>query len=822
MANPVVKPEACKPCPLYESEEGIVWGEGPDDALTMYVGEGPGDEEGLTKKPFQGGSGRVLNGLLRHAGIDRSKQFVTNVIKCRPTAKDSQGRTVNRTPTDEEIRCCAPLLLHEIKTVNPNVIVALGNIPMKTLTGLTKGIMKTRSVPVQGCKRHDGLAERYKVLGTFHPAFIMRAQDLWPVTVYDLVRAKSESASPLIHRREWKHHIHARLADVGESLERRIRTPRIGGLRYYHHDLETTGLDPRRDTIRCIGLAAESDEVFCFDWTSDVIEFVRKLHADPTLLTVGQNSEGFDIWFQEEKGFEFNGPTYDTLLGEHLLNPSQPKDLAFMGATYTDEPPWKDSTMYKSGEDALQVGCCKDIHATGRAFEDQYREMEMKPRHLDLYFNQIMPLQPVLRSMMRRGVKKDMRRAAGWHAVLVRKANELEVRLKKGLGDQTFNVDSPTQLMDLLYRRMGLPVQYNNDRERGIRPTVDADALDNLARISNNPILLLVRSIRTLRKWDSTFMCCDMDENYFVHGHFSSAKAANGRLNSFDPNMQNFPVEVREIIIPDNEDMVFLARDWSQIEWRIAMALAGDRVGLDALAAGRDAHQDAYANAFDVLYESVTKKQRFESKTYNYGLLYGRGVDSLAAGRPGHPESAIPRERVQDYFDRFLLKFEGYYKSRKVIEEQVVKRHYVETAWGRRRYWYTRSKMPEAFNYPISGSAAHMMYEVLPQLERQLPKGATVRLSVHDECVICSPKDSTTLRQAIECSRDVMEQRFRQIEEASLYPDVVRQYYPNGWHCPSDAHIGTDWRMTKGETKDQQALEHELRKTLGVDDLFEE
>lgn len=807
------KPDSCKLCPLYLSKEGIVWGDGPQDATMMFVGEGPGEEEGLTFKPFTGGSGRVFNAMLAHAGMKRSEVFVTNTVKCRPTARDSNGRIVNRKPTDTEIRCCARFLKNEIDTINPNVIVALGDVPMKTLTGVTKGITITRSVPHEGSKRTDGKAPVYKVIGTLHPAFVMRNQDYWPATVFDLVRARNESATPEIHRREWKRHIHARLSDVGDALRRRIRD--VG---HYHHDLETTGLDPRKDTFRCIGIAAEADEVYCFDWTGDVIAFVRELHLDASLITVGQNSEQFDIWFQEQKGFEFKGPSYDTMIGWHLLNPGLPKDLGFIGSSVTDEKPWKDDSMYKSGEDALQHGCCKDIHATARAFDDQMQELEMLGLK-DLYFNHIMPLQPVLRNMTRRGIRKDVNVAGAWHKVLNRKADELEAKLKKGLGDATFDVNSPQQLMDLLYKRMGLPVQYKQTRE-GFRPTVDADALDALASISRNPILLLVRSIRTLRKWDTTFVCCDMDEDFIVHGHFSSAKAANGRLNSFDPNMQNFPVEVRGIMVPRSKDHVLLARDWSQIEWRIAMALSGDRTGLDALAAGRDAHSDAYANAFDYDYNIVTKAQRFEAKTYNYGLLYGRGADSLAKGRPGHPESAIPLERVSDYISRFYAKFAGYKKFRDTIEQGVARDHYIATPWGRRRYWYTRGRMPEAFNFPISGTAAHMMYEALVELEAQLPKGAELILTVHDEVVVDSLKEQKVLKQALECTRDVMERAFPQITEASLYPDVVRHYYPNGWFCESDVHIGSNWKMTKGE-EDDVPLELELRKQLGVEDMFE-
>lgn len=802
------KPESCKTCPLYASEEGPVWGRGKLDAKMMLIGEAPGEEEGHLKIPFIGGSGRVLSALLAHAGTFKDETYVTNAVKCRPTARDSNGRIVNRQPTDEEIRKCAPFLKDEITRVNPNVLVPLGNIPMKVLTGTKKGILQTRSVPVNGPRRDDGKHTHYKVVGTMHPAFVMRQQDYWPAVVYDLARAKNESAFPVINRRKWEYKIHAPLIDVKERLMRQIEERGA-----YFHDLETTGLDPKTETIRCIGLAGDPNEIYVFDWTLDVQEFVRSLHADPRLCTVGQNSEAFDIPFQEHKGFEFKGPTFDTLIGWHQLNAGLPKDLGFIGASVTDEPYWKDDSMYKSGDDALQVGCAKDIHATGWAYIEQIKEMK-ELGQLDLYFKHIMPVQPVLRKMTRRGFKKDLRTAAGWHSVLVRKADELEVRLKKSLGFQ-FDVNSPTQLMDLLYKRMGLPVQYNQTRE-GFRPTVDADALDALAMISNNPILRLIRIIRTLRKWDSTFVCCKHDENMYVHGHFSTAKAANGRLNSYDPNMQNFPVEVREIFVADTKDHVIISRDWSQIEWRIAMAVSGDRVGLDALAAGRDAHKDAYANAFDIPYDLVTKAHRFEAKTYNYGLLYGRGAASLAAGRPGHPDSAIPVERVEDYINRFFAKYSAYNQFRKTIERNVAEQHFVETAWGRRRYWYTKSRMPEAYNFPISGTAAHMMYEALVEVDAQLPPGAELRLTVHDELVVVSTKDHKTLSQAIECTKDVMERPFPQVTEYSLYPEIVKHYYPNGWYCESDCHIGENWKITKGETPQDLAIEAELRKQLGV------
>lgn len=815
------KPDTCIGCPLFASTEGPVWGKGKPDANLMFVGEAPGEEEGIALEPFKGGSGKIFNAQLAQAGIPRSEAWVTNVVKCRPTARGAGGKVVNRTPTKEEIRHCARYLVAELKQVAPNTVVALGNVAMQTLTDTTKGITTVRSVPMEGPIRMDGKAKRFKIVGTIHPANIMRSQDMWPAVIFDLMRANRESAYPDIRRRQWNNNIRAKISDVGPMLMKQLKEHRMGFAHGFAiHDLETTGLDPRKDAIRCIGISANPTDIYVFEWTPQVAEFVKDMHGDPEIMTVGQNSEAFDIWFQEEKGTIFRGPSFDTLVGWHQLNSSLPKALDFIGATVTDEIHWKDKTMYKAGDDALQIGCGKDIHATAMAFYDQLNEMRQLPYQEDLYFKHIMPLQPVLRRMRQRGMKKDQRKAGAWSINLNKHADVKEVRLKKHLGAD-FNVNSPQQLMDLLYKKMGLPVQYKQTRD-GFRPTVDADALDELAKISKDPILLEIRGIRTLRKWDSTFVHSPQDDNGFVHPCFGTAQAANGRLNCTDPNAQNFPVLIREIMVPDTPDHVFIARDWSQIEWRIAMALSGDKYGLDALAAGRDAHKDSYSQTFKILYDAVTKAQRDIAKAVNYGLLYGRGAESVSQGRAGHPEDQIPLADVENYMKGFLSTFTGYFEFRKQIDRKVRQDHYYETAWHRRRYWYSTRNMPEAYNFPISGTAAHMMYEVLVDIDRELPKGAEIKLSVHDEVMLCSVKEQKILQQAMDCMRDNMSRAFKQVEEASLYPDVVRHYYPGGWNCPSEGSLGEDWRATKcaGATKELEAqakqVEKDLCKRLGV------
>ena len=121
---------------LYESERKVlVFGEGRVGAPVMMVGEAPGEQESLLGRPFVGKAGRNLDAFLDEAGMDRGALYVTNTVKVRPTKRSASGRTVNRPPTQEEIRLFLPWLLKEIELVGPRYIITLGNVPLKALLG---------------------------------------------------------------------------------------------------------------------------------------------------------------------------------------------------------------------------------------------------------------------------------------------------------------------------------------------------------------------------------------------------------------------------------------------------------------------------------------------------------------------------------------------------------------------------------------------------------------------------------------------------------------------------------------------------------------
>lgn len=794
------KPSRCRGCPLYDAP-GPVWGYGPRQTDTVLIGEAPGqDEVKYSKRPFTGGSGRVLSALLQHVAFDRRSAYMTNAVKCRPTLTNDLGEIRDRQPTRVEMDYCRPILEAELAQTNPNLIVALGASALYATRG-RDDIGKMRGFLAESTfRREDGTPR--KVLATFHPAALMRQQRMFPLAIEDLKKIPKEREFPEIRRIQVSYRTHG----VGQGdLDAIVRNARQAG--FICEDLETTGLRGDRDQILCIGLGTRPYEADCFVWSTRVAEVVRELHLDPSVEIVGQNVEGFDFPFLEAKQIPYPvGPRFDTLLAAHLINPDLPKDLGTIGSLYTDREYWKDKgKSAQTLQDTMEY-CAEDIDGTTRGYLEQKRELKYLGLE-DLYYKSVMPLQPVLRRMTKRGVRKDQEKADRWAIGMEAAALAKEKALQNGLGQPWFNVNSPKQLMELFYDKLGLPVQYTRDKVKGVRPTVNAEAMEKLAEITDDPIFHLVNEIRTLRKWKSTYCEVETDEFGFMHPEFGSAKAANGRLNSWNPNAQNWPNELREIIIPDDDEHVFVSADWSQVEWRVEMALAADDLGLKMFVEGKDIHKTAATGFTGVPYEHVTKAQRHQMKFVIYGLLYGRSAASIAK------QIGRTKQEVEKMISGVFRVFTGVDRHMKLVESLVTKQHYLRNPFSRRRWWYTRM-ITEALNFLPSSTAADMMYLVLPRLDAELPKGATLRLTVHDEVVVNTPKD--LVKEVVACITDNMQRTFNEVIEASVRPEIVKKYYPNGWWVPVDVSVGYNWRQCKPENDQQEAELKERMKYFGL------
>jgi len=771
----------CQSCPLV-NEPGIVFGEGPKNARMFLVGEAPGAEEAYHGRPFIGGSGRLLTVLLSKAGINRSEVYISNAIKCRPPG--------NRKPTGEEITKCSPILESEIAEVNPNVIVALGDTALSATT-YKIGITKFRGIPL------PGLGGK-KVIGTFHPANLLWSQTSFAYPIFDLQRARGESNSPDLQRVKVEYNRDGTLSQMEDMHAVALQHG------YIIYDIETAmTLDPKHGAPICNGFGVIPGRADCYRWTPHLIAKMKEIFADERIEKVGQNSESFDQPYLEYYGCEFKGRTADTMLMFHLINSDLKKDLETINSFYTDIEPWK----HEKGGDLFTYNC-KDIDVTARAYLGLKTELKSIDL-LDMYYNHVAPLQPILRRMSAKGIRKDIEKAVKWSFVMRRNADTLESSLRVGFGDPFLNVNSPQQLMKLLYTDLGLPVQYINDRKRGKRPTANEEALEALTALTDNPIFMQIIEIRELRKASSTFIDVEHDENGFVHPRFGCAKAATGRLNSWDPNAQNYPLELREIYIPDTPEHVFFSADWSQVEWRLAMVLSGDRTGLELLAAFDDQHTAIAAETLGIPYANVTKFERYNSKFIVYGLAYGRGGESISKQLSKTPQwkgrsSIEVGEFVNKFVARFSKKFATFWKWRERNVRFVEQNGYLANAWKRRRYWFSRT-VTEVFNFPQQSNAADMMYDALIAIDADMPPDASLRLTVHDEVVGIAAKD--VVKQVRDVVTTHMNRTWPQIRDASANPEMIDLFYPQGWSCPADVHLGLTWK----ESKDgNSVLEKEL------------
>jgi uracil-DNA glycosylase family 4 len=817
--NPYGKPDACTACSLYQ-EPGIVWGNGNRNAKILYLGEAPGgDEVDYPKhrpermRPFVGGSGRLRDVLLSHAGLDKKVHlYTTNCVKCRPPG--------NRLPTDLEVAACAPFLIEEIEDVNPNLILAAGEVALNVVADKKK-IGLWRGVPTAG------YAGR-KVFPTWHPAFIARAQYNWAFAVHDLVRAKAQSEFPEIRR-------------VPVNIVRNPK-PETDGVHLLHDarkrgaatfDFETSGLSASTGQILMCGIVARPDTAEVYHWTPSARELLEAIVDDPEIEICGQNVLSFDLPFMEDKGHRIRWTrVFDTMVAFHLCNSSYgqtsvadqnkgelfkamgaEKDLSFIASNHTDIEYWKSRDSYKN--DLVGV-CGVDCIATDRAayHPTDGIKAELKRYGMEsLYYDHVLPVHPVLRYMTKRGVRIDEDRAAKWSVLLEQNADRMELELATLSGG--INLQSPKQMMEFLYGKteaggLGLPVQYLMDKKKGRRPTANADAIDTLATMfPQHQILRNIVDIRHLRKMKSTYIDPGLMDGR-LHPRFGVSKASNGRFNGWNPNAQNVPEVMRDVWVPDSDDFVLISADSSQIEWRAAMVLSGDEVGLELLARGVDNHRAIASEALSIPYDEVTDDQRHAAKFIVYGLGYGRGASSIAAGH------GLDIRFVETFIGRFFRRFGGFSEWREALIPFVRDNHYLVNPWGRRRWWYTR-EITEIYNFPASSTAADMMIDECIAIDRELPKGADMRLTVHDEVVVHAHKD--VVRDAILCIKTHMQAPQPKVVEFSRYPENVKKFYPNGWFCPADVHVGTDWSMCKSKDPQKKKERAALEQHLGVGDL---
>lgn len=732
-----MKPELCNGCPLFTEGEGYSEGEGPEDATTLLIGEALGAEEAKQGRPFVGGAGRVLNNLLHKAGVRRSGLYITNVVCCRPPR--------NRTPSEAEMREC--VRRHKLKDVchNFNFVVLMGNTALTAITGKTR-ISKWRGSVFE----HEGI----KLMPTFHPAAIMRQQEMIPVAVADLKKIGREGWTEEYTAPKMDYELEAHVGHYSDVMVIAARQKEA-----FAFDVETSSLEPRLGSVTLLGLCACAGRSHVF---KDLVGCQSLFESG--LTKIGHNIM-FDIRHMEANGVPVARPWFDTMIAHHLVLSDVPNDLGFVSSLYTRIPYWKDEMKQN-----LALYNAKDVDATFRIYETLAPEIEQKG--MTRVFDTSMNVMPVLAEMKEAGVRVNTKLQLKWKVALERRIQKLEAMLKKGVGDSIFNWKSSKQLIELLYNKMKLPRVYSKYSQQ---PTANEEALKELKERTSSPIIPLLLSLRKLNKLSSTYFTPPEEASVGrVHSEYLLHGTSTGRLASRGPNLQNVPKgPARSIYIPE-DGMMFTQADYSQIEMRIMAVLAGEQSLLDAFDAGLDIHTVTASKVYHVNQSEVTDKQRFRAKMIVYGLSYGRGARSMA--REHKTSISVQQHFIDEYFSQYPhIKL-----WRQDIVGEASKNGYLVNSYGRRRYFFGPGTIPKVYNFLPQSIAADVLLESLVRLHQELPKNTRMVLTVHDSVLVEHPPEME--KRVAECLRDVMEKSI----------DVLDNYV-----VPIDITSGKTWEECK-------------------------
>jgi DNA polymerase-1 len=487
----------------------------------------------------------------------------------------------------------------------------------------------------------------------------------------------------------------------------------------------------------------------------DVLKKLKPLLEDASISKVGQHLK-YDLNVLDRYDMTVNGIEYDTMLESYVLNSVASRhnmdDLArrYLG---------RETIKYEdiAGKGAKQISfdqvpveqasdyAAEDADVTWQLHQVLWPKLEAVPSLVGVFREIEMPLMPVLSRMERTGALID-------GGLLDEQSRELAERMEAlratahELAGGEFNVDSPKQLQEVLYERLGLPVLKKTPKGQ---PSTAEAVLVDLARDYELPQVIM--DYRGLAKLKSTYtdkLPAQINQKTGrVHTSYHQAVTATGRLSSTDPNLQNIPIRTADgrkirqaFVAPQGRKII--AADYSQIELRIMAHLSGDTGLNEAFANDQDIHRATASEVFSVALDEVSAEQRRNAKAINFGLIYG--MSAFGLGR----QLSISRTLAQDYIDRYFARYPGVAEYMERTRALAHDQGYVETVFGRRLYLpeinsknHQRRQAAErtAINAPMQGTAADIIKRAMLTVDAWLPGSgldALMIMQVHDELVL--------------------------------------------------------------------------------------
>ena len=535
-------------------------------------------------------------------------------------------------------------------------------------------------------------------------------------------------------------------------------------------DTETTSLDAMNASLVGISIAFQAGEAVYIPVghsltaapeqldLQDVLGRLKPHLENPALKKIGQNLK-YDQHVFANYGIALNGIAGDSMLASYIIESHLGHGLDELSERWLG----LETITYESlcGKGAKQISFA-DV-AIGQATEyaaqdadfalrlEAHLRAQMDAKQLEMYEKMELPVAQVLFEMERNGVQIDRAELARQSAELGAELMKLEQEAYAAAG-QPFNLNSPKQLQEILFDKMGIPTKGLKKTAKGGISTNEA-VLEQLA--PDYPLPKIILQNRSLAKLKSTYtdklpeMISPKDGR--VHTTYAQAVAITGRLASNNPNLQNIPIRTAEgrrvrRAFTAPQGSVIVSADYSQIELRIMAHLSGDKTLIAAFQNGEDVHRRTAAEVFGIAPENVSPEQRRYAKTINFGLIYGMGQYGLAKSL------GIDNLSAKTFIDRYFARYPGVAEYMQRTKEQAAAQGFVETLFGRRLYLPDiRNKNANAragaeraaINAPMQGTASDLIKRAMIDVSRWLVSDdlkSKLIMQVHDELVLEVPE----------------------------------------------------------------------------------
>lgn len=650
------------------------------------MGEAPGELEDETGTCFVGPSGQLLTQAIQEYALKPCR--ITNAVRCRPPS--------NRNPKPDEIKACKPYLMEEIEKYKPEIIVTLGNIPLRALTGKTGVNTYAGSIV--------GEIAGAQIYSLYHPSYVLR---------YPAHKYKFEAHLLSLQR------MLTGAKALGEVERVEVVKPETALLylseakTFVTFDFETTGeYKQYGGKIRCIAFTTEQ-RTFAVEAGQAGFRAMMQSFLKSDIRKCAFNCIFESRWCLDEFGVEPKNLTYDPYLMHYLFDENAAHGLDSVASQILQRESWDIAPLMKTNKwdwkdvpmNVLIKYCGQDTHNTYqlvRPLGEKLKEQGL----VNYYVKILLPLAKLCARLAVRGLKIDIAHARKWQETYMAEAdNTLKELIRLGNLPEDFNPNSPAQIAKALKK---LKINTGEKTDGG-EMSVAAAALEALE--DSHPFVKTYLAWKEKKILSNNFLeeyprlvDCDV----LIHPSFNPARIVTGRIACSEPSAQNVPKDenVRGMIISRFEGGKILENDYGQLEYRLMASESGEERMLKLFEMGVDLHDEKAKELFG---ENFDDFQRKIAKTVNFGTAYGVSGYTLSK------KFNLPREVAEGILLRDRSLNPNLYGWMRDQHDQVKRKGFLSSRFGQRRRlpdaqlsdkWIVERACRQAGNFPIQAQGA--------------------------------------------------------------------------------------------------------------------